>query len=74
MAADPANPNRVAANRIDRVIMETRRLEAVHLLQTGVHQAEVARRAGVTRTSVYRWAQGLNQGRSAGAAACSWSA
>lgn len=35
--------------------LEQRRRRGVRLLQSGVAQAEVARRVGVTRTSVSRW-------------------
>ena len=35
--------------------LERRRRRAVRLLDGGVKQAEVARRVGVTRTSVSRW-------------------
>jgi transposase len=48
----------------DRVAMESRRLEAAQLLQQGIHAAEVARRAGVTRTSASRWEQRLKAGKS----------
>lgn len=44
--------------------LEKRRFAAVKLLETGVHQSEVARRVGVHRQSVSRWAIALrNQGR-----------
>src|SRR5262252_5332233 len=42
--------------------LEERRLEAAELLRQGIHQAEVARRVGVHRQSVGRWAQELEQG------------
>src|SRR5215467_11830244 len=42
--------------------LEQRRLEAGDLLRQGVYQAEVARRVGVHRQSVGRWAQQLEQG------------
>lgn len=35
--------------------LERRRQRAAHLLAAGIAQAEVARRVGVTRTSVSRW-------------------
>ena len=43
----------------DRVELEARRLQGARLLQRGVRPAEVARRAGVSRTSVGRWASTL---------------
>lgn len=46
----------------DLVKLERRRLEAARLLQQGVHEAEVARRVGVHRQSVNRWAKQLAQG------------
>jgi transposase len=46
----------------DRVKLEQRRLQAARLLQQGVHEAEVARRVGVHRQSVNRWARQLAQG------------
>jgi transposase len=46
----------------DRVKLERRRLEAARLLQQGVHEAEVARRVGVHRQSVNRWARQFSQG------------
>ena len=39
--------------------LEQRRLQAARLLQQGVHEAEVARRVGVHRQSVNRWARQL---------------
>ena len=42
--------------------LERRRLKAAGLLQKGVSQAEVARRVGVHRQSVSRWALQLEQG------------
>jgi transposase len=49
----------------DRVELEARRLQGARLLQRGVRPAEVARRVGVSRTSVGRWASTLaaNGGR-----------
>ena len=45
--------------------LEKRRLKAFRLLEAGVPQAEVARRVGVHRQSVSRWAQAANdKGRS----------
>ena len=46
----------------DRVKLEQRRLKAARLLQQGVPEAEVARRVGVHRQSVNRWAKQLAQG------------
>jgi transposase len=43
----------------DRVKLEARRLQGARLLQRGVRPAEVARRVGVSRTSVGRWAGAL---------------
>lgn len=42
--------------------MEERRLQAAALLEEGLTQAEVARRVGVSRQSVMRWARALEQG------------
>jgi transposase len=47
---------------LDRVKLERRRLQAARLLQKGVSEAEVARRVGVHRQSVNRWAQQLAAG------------
>ena len=46
----------------DRVKLERRRLQAARLLQQGLPEAEVARRVGVHRQSVNRWARQLAQG------------
>jgi putative transposase len=46
----------------DREKLERRRLEAARLLQQGLHEAEVARRVGVHRQSVNRWARQLAEG------------
>ncbi len=46
----------------DRVKLERRRMRAARLLQQGVPEAEVARRVGVHRQSVNRWAQQLAKG------------
>jgi len=51
-----------AGVRRDFEKLEERRLEAAELLRQGIHQAEVARRVGVHRQSVGRWAQELEQG------------
>ena len=39
--------------------LEQRRMEAARLLKQGIHEAEVARRVGVHRQSVNRWARQL---------------
>jgi transposase len=55
-----------AGVKLDRVKLERRRMLAARLLQQGVSEAEVARRVGVHRQSVNRWAQQLAKaGRSA---------
>ena len=46
----------------DRIRLEQRRLKAAKLLKRGVPEAEVARRVGVHRQSVNRWARQLEQG------------
>ena len=46
----------------DRVKLERRRLQAARWLQKGVSEADVARRVGVHRQSVNRWAQQLAKG------------
>jgi transposase len=46
----------------DRRKLEQRRLQAARWLARGVSQAEVARRVGVHRQSVSRWAQQLAEG------------
>src|SRR5215831_4736779 len=51
-----------AGVRFDRVRLERRRLQAARLLTRGVSEAEVARRVGVHRQSVNRWAQQLAAG------------
>jgi transposase len=51
-----------AGVRRDFVKLEQRRREAAELLRQGVHPAEVARRVGVHRQSVGRWAKQLEQG------------
>ena len=45
--------------RRDRVALERRRLQAAGLLEQGCTEAEVARRLGVHRQSVNRWAKAL---------------
>src|SRR6266516_5516111 len=51
-----------AGVRRDFQALEQRRLLGARLLQQGVPQAEVARRVGVHRQSVRRWAQQLQRG------------
>ena len=46
--------------------LEQRRLKAARLLEQGIHQAEVARRVGVHRQSVSRWARQLEEAGRAG--------
>ena len=41
--------------RRDRDAFEERRLQAAQLFQEGIHQAEVARRFGVSRQTASRW-------------------
>ena len=50
-----------AGVRRDFKVLEQRRLRAAHLLEEGFTQAEVARRVGVHRQSVSRWAEALQQ-------------
>jgi transposase len=45
--------------RRDRVALERRRMQAVRLLEQGHSEAEIARRLGVHRQSVNRWAKAL---------------
>ena len=45
--------------RRDRVELEQRRMTAARLIERGQSEAEVARRLGVSRQSVNRWAQTL---------------
>ncbi len=51
-----------AGVRRDFVKLEERRRQAAELLRQGVHPAEAARRVGVHRQSVGRWAKQLEQG------------
>lgn len=51
-----------AGVKLDRVKLERRRMQAARLLQRGGREAEVARRVGVHRQSVNRWAQQLAKG------------
>jgi transposase len=46
----------------DRVELERRRMQAARLLEKSVSEAEVARRVGVHRQSVNRWARQLGKG------------
>jgi transposase len=50
-----------AGVRRDFDALEKRRLQAARLLKKGVHEAEVARRVGVHRQSVNRWARQLDE-------------
>lgn len=51
-----------AGVRRDFAKLEQRRLEGAELLRQGLPQAEVARRVGVHRQSVSRWAEQLERG------------
>jgi len=51
-----------AGVKLDRVRLERRRLQAARLLKRGLSEAEVARRVGVHRQSVNRWAKQLAAG------------
>jgi transposase len=51
-----------AGVKLDRRKLERRRLQAARILRGGVSQAEVARRVGVHRQSVSRWARQLAEG------------
>ncbi len=51
-----------AGVRRDFEALEQRRREGAKLLRQGIPEAEVARRVGVHRQSVNRWAQQLKQG------------
>src|SRR6266567_5909733 len=55
-----------AGVRRDFTALEGRRMEAAQLLKQGVSQSEVARRVGVHRQSVIRWARQLAQSGRAG--------
>ena len=50
-----------AGVRRDFAALEERRMEAARLLREGLSQSEVARRVGVHRQSVSRWARELEQ-------------
>jgi putative transposase len=45
----------------DVIALEARRKQAARMLRAGVAQAEVARRCGVSRQSISRWAAALAQ-------------
>jgi transposase len=51
-----------AGVKLDRAKLERRRRQVARLLQQGFSEAEVARRVGVHRQSVNRWAQQLAEG------------
>ena len=53
---------RTRRRKRDLSALEKRRMRAVRLLREGVWQSEVARRLGVHRQSVSRWAQKLKRG------------
>ncbi len=55
-----------AGVRRDFEALERRRMKAAELLRQGVNQSEVARRLGVHRQSVIRWARQLAQSGRAG--------
>ena len=55
-----------AGVRRDFAALERRRMEAARLLRQGVSQSEVARRVGVHRQSVSRWAASLDEKDRAG--------
>lgn len=55
-----------AGVRRDFKALEQRRLQAARLLKQGLHEAEVARRVGVHRQSVNRWARQLAEAGRAG--------
>lgn len=47
---------------MNKAHLETRRIEAAHLLATGCRQSQVAARFEVSRTTVSRWQRRLNKG------------
>jgi transposase len=51
-----------AGVKLDRVRLEQRRMRAARLLRQAIGEAEVARRVGVHRQSVNRWAKQLAKG------------
>ena len=53
---------RAAGKGRDFAVLEERRMRGARLLREGVWQAEVARRVGVHRQSVSRWARKLKRG------------
>jgi|SRR5690349_6702610 transposase len=50
------------AKRLDRSVLQARRIEGGRLLQRGIRPAEVARRLEVSRTSVMRWERAIASG------------
>lgn len=48
-------------SKLDRAVLEKRRLRAAKLLKKGLWPSEVARRVGVHRQSVSRWARALQR-------------
>lgn len=52
--------NLTAQFTLTRDEMESRRLEAAGALQSGISQAEVARKFGVSRTTASRWSKALS--------------
>src|SRR6266446_8679349 len=50
-----------AGVRRDFAALEVRRMEAARLLRAGLSQSEVARKVGVHRQSVSRWARELEE-------------
>ena len=65
MAARDRKP---VTGRRDRQAFQDRRLQAAELFQQGVHQAEVARRLGVSRQTANRWQQRWQSDGAAGLA------
>jgi transposase len=63
MAARDRKP---ITERRDRHAFEERRLQAAQLFQEGIHQAEVARRFGVSRQTASRWHARWRQDGTAG--------
>ena len=55
MHAMTSRDRKPAAERRNRQVFEERRLHAADLFEQGIHQAEVARRLGVSRQTVSRW-------------------
>jgi hypothetical protein len=65
----PTIPGRPAAQQ-ERKRLEARRLRAAGLFATGVHQAEVARRLGVSASRPRPSASGIAAGKPAGLRPC----